>query len=107
VAPGTLRQRLSRARAKLRPLLEERCGLVRADHPCRCRRQARARELEGPVALRWAHLPTEEGERLDRAAEQLGALRALGPILGLDRPVAPPTEVWSALQLRLPDVLSG
>jgi RNA polymerase sigma factor (sigma-70 family) len=107
VAPGTFRQRLSRARGKLRPLLEARCGLATEASPCRCRRQARARQLEGPVALRWTNLPAEEGARLDRAAAQLGALRALGPVLALDREVAAPEDVWRSVQVRLPDVLGG
>jgi RNA polymerase sigma factor (sigma-70 family) len=107
VPPGTLRQRLARARAKLRPILEERCGLVEPANPCSCPRQARAKQLAGPVELRWTDLPVEDAARVDRAREQLGALRRLGPALALDRPIAPPREVWQALRLRLPDVLGG
>ena len=42
VEPTVYRKRLSRARQKLRPILEDLCGLARSGAPCSCPRQARA-----------------------------------------------------------------
>jgi RNA polymerase sigma factor (sigma-70 family) len=96
------RKRLSRARETLRPVLEERCGLADPDRPCRCRRQARAKELAGPVALRWAHLPIADAERIDAAHEQLGTLRQLGAVFAIEPPIAPPTELWDQIRRSVP-----
>jgi RNA polymerase sigma factor (sigma-70 family) len=100
VSPEALRQRVSRARAKLRPVLEERCGLLDASKPCRCDRQASAKQQLGPIARRWTSLPV--ADEVARAQEQLGALRRLTPIFGTDPPIAPPAALWEGLVTRFP-----
>lgn len=101
------RKRLSRARATLRPLLEQRCGLADAAAPCRCPRQARAKELAGPVALRWAHLPVVDAARIDAAAGELGRLHRMPAVFAFDPPIAPPAELWEQLERSLANVLGA
>lgn len=107
VSIETYRKRLSRARATLRPLLEVRCGLADAAAPCRCARQARAKELVGPVALRWAHLPVVEAARLEAAASELGRLQRMPAVFAFDPPIAPPAELWQQLERSLANVLGA
>ncbi|HEX5995000.1 MAG TPA: RNA polymerase sigma factor, partial [Jiangellales bacterium] len=42
ISPAAFRQRLARARAVMRQLMGQRCGLVRATNPCRCDKLVRA-----------------------------------------------------------------
>jgi RNA polymerase sigma factor (sigma-70 family) len=106
VTVDTYRKRLSRARATLRPLLSERCGLADPALPCRCPRQARAKELVGPVALRWAHLPVVEAARLEAASGELGRLCRMPAVFALDPLPAAPAEIWEAIAGALPAVLA-
>jgi RNA polymerase sigma factor (sigma-70 family) len=107
ISVAAYRKRLSRARRILRPLLEERCGIVDPAKPCRCRRQARAKQLAGPVALRWAHLPVVDAQRIDTAYEQLGALRRLGSVFAIEPPIAPPAELWNQIRNSLPGLFDA
>ena len=105
VAPAVYRKRLSRARGKLRPILEELCGLVRADAPCSCTRQARAKQLAGRSASATPTLPLVAEGEVQRAREAFGALRRLGPVFALKPLVAPPADLWQELRRKLPSVL--
>jgi RNA polymerase sigma factor (sigma-70 family) len=100
VTPEALRQRLSRARAKMRPVLEERCGLIDASKPCRCDRQANAKQQLAPIRRHWTSLPL--ADEVAQAHEQLGQLRRLQPIFGTDPPIAPPERLWEGLVERFP-----
>jgi hypothetical protein len=76
IAPDAFRQRLARGRAKLRPLLEAQCGLSNPSNPCRCERQAAAKQRAGmklPV-----YRDPEDAEALSRAGDQLGTARMAG-----------------------------
>jgi RNA polymerase sigma factor (sigma-70 family) len=107
VSVETYRKRLSRARGTLRPLLEQRCGLADAAAPCRCARQARAKELAGPVALRWAHLPVVDAARIEAASGELGRLQRMPAVFAFDPPLAPPVELWQHIERSLANVLGA
>lgn len=102
IAPDAFRQRLARARAKLRPVLEERCGLVEPARPCRCTRQVVAKQRAG---LRLPVYRDPVGGEVDRASEQLGGLRRLGSVLGVEPPPEPPASLWARLAARCPDLI--
>jgi RNA polymerase sigma factor (sigma-70 family) len=108
IEPAAFRQRLSRARAQMRPLLAERCGLADARNPCRCERQAPvafAAKLIDPKRLRYAKLAPEHDAALARADDQLGALRLMGSVFDRDAPLAAPRELWAKITHACPDLL--
>jgi RNA polymerase sigma factor (sigma-70 family) len=115
VSPVVYRKRLSRARQKLRPILEDLCGLARSDAPCSGPRQARAKQLAGlladrppaPEVARSRRLPVLDGQAMEQARSSFGALRRIGPIFALDPLVAPPEDLWAELRRRLPAVLGA
>jgi RNA polymerase sigma factor (sigma-70 family) len=101
VAPAVYRKRLSRARQKLRPLLEDLCGLARLDAPCSCPRQSRAKQLAGrPIQARTA-LPVVDASHVQRARDALGAVRSLGPVFALEPRVDPPEAMWAEIRAKL------
>jgi RNA polymerase sigma factor (sigma-70 family) len=99
IEPPTFRKRLSRARAKLRPVLENLCGLANADAPCRCDRIACAKQRAGVAPGPWASLQTDD--RVVEATDQLGALRDLGAVFAWAPPPAPPERIWHELKTRM------
>jgi RNA polymerase sigma factor (sigma-70 family) len=108
IEPAAFRQRLARARAQMRPLLAERCGLADPSNPCRCERQAPvalAAKLIDPQRLRYARLATERDAELARADDQLGALRHMGSVFDRDMPLAAPRELWAKITLACPELL--
>ena len=80
ISRAAFRQRLARARAVMRRLMGQRCGLVRADNPCRCDRLVRASIDRGILDAddpRWARhrgvgLPIGT-TTIDRAARELAS----------------------------------
>jgi hypothetical protein len=105
VSGAVYRKRLSRARQKMRPILEELCGLASPAAPCSCRRQARAKQLVGLETSRYTRLPVVDARDVQRAMDGLGALRRLGPVFAVEPLVDPPEDLWSELRRRLPTVL--
>lgn len=108
ISPDAFRQRLARARAEMRPLLAERCGLADVANPCRCDSQARAAHAAGlihPSRLRFARLPVEPDADLARADQELGALHRLGRVFDGDGPLAPPRELWQRIADACPELL--
>lgn len=103
----TFRKRLSRARLKLRPILEDLCGLARSEAPCSCARQARAKQIGGLSSTTYVRLPLVDEPTIARAMEGLGALRRLGPVFAVEPMVGPPEDLWEELRRRLPTVLGG
>jgi RNA polymerase sigma factor (sigma-70 family) len=99
------RKRLSRARGKLRPILEELCGLSREGAPCSCNRLARAKQMNGISTTRYTHLPVVDQPALQRALEDFGALRKLGPVFAIEPLLNPPEDLWAELRRKLPSVL--
>jgi RNA polymerase sigma factor (sigma-70 family) len=102
VEPAAFRQRLARARAKLRPILEERCGLAGDDRPCRCERQAAAKQKAG------LRLPVYDDavDGLLPAEAELGGLARVGGVFAVEPPPAPRRELWAALRARFPELLA-
>jgi RNA polymerase sigma factor (sigma-70 family) len=107
VAPTVYRKRLSRARQKLRPLLEDLCGLARIDAPCSCARQARAKQLAGRRTPARTTLPVVDASAVQRAHDALGAVRRLGPVFALEPLVDPPEATWGELRVKLEALLAS
>jgi RNA polymerase sigma factor (sigma-70 family) len=105
VTPALYRKRLSRARQKLRPLLEDLCGLGRIDAPCSCPRQARAKQLAGWTTPARTALPVVDASQVQRAHDALGAVRSLGPVFALEPLVDPPEAMWAEIRAKLQTVL--
>ncbi len=108
ITPAAFRQRLARARAEMRPLLADRCGLADPANPCRCAAQtraARAAQLLHPGRLRFAPLATEADAGVARADQELGALHRLGRVFDGDAPLAPPRELWQRIVGACPELL--
>jgi RNA polymerase sigma factor (sigma-70 family) len=103
VPDATYRKRLSRAREKLRPVLEELCGLTDEKNPCSCERQVRAKKLVGGKRPRSLTVVTD-GEVV-AAAERLGAVRSLGAVLAGPSAIAVPEDLWAQVKVRLSSVL--
>jgi hypothetical protein len=107
VSPATYRKRLSRARQRMRPILEELCSLARVDAPCTCTRQARAKELAGIATSTYTRLPIVDEQSVLHAMDGLGALRKLGAVFAVVPLVDPPEDLWEELRRRLPTVLGS
>jgi RNA polymerase sigma factor (sigma-70 family) len=101
ISADAFRKRLERARRKLIPLLQRRCGLSNPDNPCRCKRQAAAQQRYRGLSLETALLPIE----IARASEQMAELSAVGRVFALDPPLAPPARVFEALTNAFPELL--
>src|SRR5262249_1921128 len=110
--PAAYRKRLSRARSKLHPVLERLCGLADPALPCRCARQARAKQLAGETARTWTRLPLVDDaaaivgrDALVEKHDALRELRQLGPIFAHPHPIAPSESSVSELLARLRSAL--
>lgn len=103
--PGvTYRKRLSRARSKLRPILEGLCGLADEANPCSCERQSRAKAL---VGQKKRALPLVAEGEVVAAAERLGEVRRLGAVLAGPGAIVPPEDLWKQVKARLAPVLGA
>jgi len=112
MTPAAFRQRLSRARATMRDLMGERCGLVRSANPCRCNRLVTASIDKGildpanPAFARHAGvvlpIPTTT---LERAAAELDLALATAEVYRSSPRVEAPIAVWSDLAGSLPELL--
>lgn len=102
------RQRVSRARRTLRYVIDNRCGLVDPDNPCRCGRQIASSEAAG--ILRRDDLPLAEHAReevrawIEPVAKQLEDVVAIGNLYRFDR-FAAPAALWDELKERYPQLL--
>jgi hypothetical protein len=103
ISAAAFRQRLSRARRVLEPLLAERCGLAREANPCSCRRQAAAKQLLGPMKIRLATLPRDAGD-VTRANDQLRVLNRAGRVFAINPPLAAPETLWRRICAAVPDL---
>lgn len=106
VSAETFRKRLQRARARLKPLLEERCGLVRSQNACRCKRQVSAMQRHRALELDWAAQPEDVRARVMRANQQLEELTQAGALFALEPPPAPPEQLFGELARLFPELLT-
>jgi hypothetical protein len=104
IKPDAFRQRLARGRATLRPLLEQQCGLSDPKNPCRCGRQAAAKQRHG-LKLPVYRDAEDRAAALARAEDQMGDVARLGQVFAIEPPPAPARELWERLAERFPDLL--
>jgi RNA polymerase sigma factor (sigma-70 family) len=105
VTPAAFRQRLARSRATMRELMGRRCGLVRAENPCRCDRLVHASIDHGlldPAAPAFARhagvtLPIAT-DTLESAAAELDLAIAAAEVHRSGPRVAAPAELWAVLE---------
>ncbi|MGH9286827.1 MAG: hypothetical protein ACRD0V_00775 [Acidimicrobiales bacterium] len=96
----------------MRQLMGERCGLVRADNPCRCDRLVRAsidRGILDPDDPRWARqrgvtLPIKT-TTIDKAARSSTWPSRSPRCTAPTRPSPPPEAVWDRLARSIPALL--
>lgn len=109
IARPAFRQRLARARVIMRGIIADRCGLVRAEHPCRCDRQIDSSLAYGildpsrPVfaTLPGADAPVPAGT-LAEAARELDLACALAEAYRAGPRFRAPERVWQTLQRACP-----
>lgn len=112
--PAAFRQRLARARAVMREVMGNRCGLVRAANPCRCDRLVVASRDAGildPARPAFARhrgvvLPIAV-DTLRAAAAELDLAVACGEVYRSDPRFGAPAEFWSRLASAMPTLLTG
>ena len=64
------RQKLSRGRRKIAQFMDEKCGLMREDNPCKCARKAQALILAGHVRPERLRFTTADTLRVKEIACQ-------------------------------------
>lgn len=114
VATATHRQRLSRARRVMRQLMAERCGLVRADNPCRCSKIVAPsievglldRERPAWARHRGVELPIET-DTLARAAAELDVADAAAEVYRSTPDLVSPASMWTSLVDAMPELLGA
>lgn len=111
--PAAFRQRLSRARTVMRELMGRRCGLVRADNPCRCERLVGVSEQRGLLDRNCPAFARHSGvdlpiaiDTLEAAARELDLTVAIGEVYRADPVFLPPQRLWARLEASLPHLLS-
>lgn len=112
ITPAAFRQRLARARRTMRSIIAGRCGLVRAENPCRCSRQIESSIQHGildPNRPVWTSHPGVNGPitttTLQLAASQLDLAEALAEVYRTDPDYLAPVGVMQRLQQACPDLL--
>lgn len=114
-SPAAFRKRLERARATMRGIIANRCGLIRPENPCRCSRQIES-SLEYGLVERgrpaWAVLPraaepAPTGAAVRAAVEQLDDVERLAELYQAGPEYRAPTAVMSHLRERCPDLLGA
>ena len=114
ITPAAHRQRLARSRRVMRDLMGERCGLVRAENPCRCSKLV-VPSIENGLLDRgkpaWAshrgvELPIET-DTLERAAAELDIADAAAEVYRSSPTTLSPDAVWGALVDAMPELLGN
>ena len=111
ISPAAYRQRLARARATMRSIIADRCGLVREENPCRCGRQIASGERLGIIDrnnLKFARLPREpdaiQPDVIETAARQLDLTRAVAEVFRSEPRMHAPATVYQGLRRMAPDL---
>jgi hypothetical protein len=97
ITPEAFRQRLSRARGRMQPLLERRCGLSGGSGACSCARQAAAKQKAGLMSLRFV-----DATALEAANEELGGMIQLGKVFRESPSLGAPGPLWERLRASFP-----
>jgi RNA polymerase sigma factor (sigma-70 family) len=109
ISREAFRQRLARARTIMRGIIADRCGLVRAEHPCRCDRQIDSSIAYGILDPRRPVLSTLPGATapipagtLAAAARELDLATAIAEAYRSGPHYRATEDVWQALQRACP-----
>lgn len=112
--PAAYRQRLSRARRIMRSIMSGRCGLIRAENPCRCAALVPAsieHGLTNPARPSFTRHPgvmeLPETDTLQRAVAQIDDAVAIAEVYRADPTWLAPETVWAGLQRACPDLLGS
>lgn len=114
ITPAAQRQRLSRARANVRPIIARRCGLAVEDASCSCERQVGPSLDAGILDRQRLPLTTvadvEPGglptALVEQAADELDAAEALAAVYRTDPRWRTPDRVLDELRARMPTLLA-
>lgn len=105
ITPAAFRQRLARARSTMRDLMANRCGLIRADNPCRCADLVEASIRNGildPANPAYAgHDGVDSAidhDTLAAAADELDIVTAIGAVYRSDPAFAVPEQVMQTVR---------
>ena len=105
---------LARSKSSITSIIAGRCGLVRAENPCRCSRQIDSSIRYGildPARREWTGHPGVVGPipvtTLRRAAEQLDVAEALAEEYRTDPTFLAPDGVLVRLRRACPDLLGA
>lgn len=110
--PAAFRQRLARARRTMRSIMANRCGLVRAENPCRCSQVVDASVEAGildPARPVYAHHSGVDS-RIDHgviaaAAAELDLVEAIAEVYRNDPAWTGPQRIMSTISVSLPTLL--
>jgi RNA polymerase sigma factor (sigma-70 family) len=114
ITPAAFRQRLARGRRTMRSVMAERCGLVRADNPCRCSHLVDASITAGlldPGHPAYARHPGAPG-RIDHAtiaaaAAELDDAAAMAEVYRSDPEWSAPDRVMAVITAALPTLIES
>jgi len=78
ISSDAFRKRLSRARDRMEEFVSARCGLVNAEHPCRCGKVAALAVSAGKLTqLRWAtHAVNPRAKEIDQLVDAVALFRS-------------------------------
>ncbi len=107
------RKRLSRARGIMRSILQDRCGLVHSDNPCRCSKLVQPSIDHGYIDRKNPTFARHRGvnvaisvEALERASTELDVVVSAAELYQDDPAFESPDSLWESLQKALPEILS-
>ncbi len=112
VSHEAMRQRVSRARARLGAFLQAKCGVANPEAACRCERQLPGKKALGLTVDRQRFATLASGdlamrENLSVAAAELRSLRAVASALGPRGAWEAPASLHQRMQRLLPTLLGG
>ncbi len=112
--PAAFRQRLARARKTMRSIMGQRCGLIRADNPCRCSQlvdsSIEAGILDPEKPLFADHVGVDgviDHGVLAAAASELDQAVSIAEVYRSDPKWIGPKQVMSTIRVSLPTLLES
>jgi hypothetical protein len=101
ISAATYRKRLSRARELMHGFMQQRCGLVSAEAPCKCVRQVPAKKLAASRGILKPGL-TMSDQELDAADQGMKELLVMGDAAAVMRGApeySPPAALLNGIRL--------